>query len=120
MLCHFLADFTHLSTGWMLKAKQIGKPLFPIFFHASVHGCLMCIVLFFFAPIKAVLILTAFQIVSHFCIDVLKGRINVWFPSIADSMNPYHWYIFGIDQMLHQTVIVTMAWLATNAYFTGL
>ncbi|MEO6902401.1 MAG: hypothetical protein ABI315_04515 [Bacteroidia bacterium] len=39
--CHFLADFTHLSTNWMLSAKRLGKPLFPILSHAAVHAALM-------------------------------------------------------------------------------
>ena len=108
MLCHWLADFTHLSTPRMLKAKLIGKPLFPIFIHACIHGTLMCFVLLFFVPIKSVLILTGVQICTHFCIDVLKGKLNVWFPALADAKNPFHWYIFGLDQMLHQGVIVLM------------
>lgn len=120
MICHWLADFTHLSTPWMLKAKAIGKPLFPIFIHACVHGTLMCIVLLFFAPINTVLFLTAFQIVTHFCIDVLKGKLNVWFPSLADPKNSYHWWIFGLDQMAHQIVIILMtAGVSIGAHFPG-
>ena len=23
-ICHFLADYTHLSTAWMLNAKRLG------------------------------------------------------------------------------------------------
>lgn len=117
MLCHWLADFTYLSTPWMLRAKATGKPLFPIFIHACVHGTLMCIVLLFFAPIKTVLILTAFQIGTHFCIDVLKGKLNVWFPSLADAKNAYHWWVFGLDQMAHQSVIILMAMTAYLSEF---
>jgi hypothetical protein len=113
MFCHWLADFTHLSTPWMLRAKAIGKPLFPIFIHACVHGTLMCIVLLFFTPIKTVFILTAFQIATHFCIDVLKGKLNVWFPPLADAKNSYHWWVFGLDQMAHQSVIVLMVMFAS-------
>ncbi len=39
-LCHFLADYTHLSTKWMLDAKRIGKPLWPILCHAGNHDVL--------------------------------------------------------------------------------
>lgn len=39
--CHFLGDYTHLSTNWMLTAKRLGKPLFPILVHAFVHSILM-------------------------------------------------------------------------------
>lgn len=120
MFCHWLADFTHLSNSWMLKAKAIGKPLFPIFIHACVHGALMCLVLLFFVPIKLVLILTAFQIGTHFCLDLLKGRLNSWYPSLADAANPFHWYVFGLDQMMHQAVIILMVWAAKNTYLLGL
>jgi hypothetical protein len=119
MFCHWLADFTHISTPWMQKAKQNGKPVFPIFIHACVHGTLMCIVLLFFVPIKIVFVLTAFQICTHFCIDVLKGRLNVWFPSLANNTNPFHWYVFGVDQMFHQAVIVLMV-VGTTYFATGL
>jgi hypothetical protein len=40
-ICHFLADYTHLSTAWMLNAKRLGTPLFPIFCHAFVHMFIM-------------------------------------------------------------------------------
>ncbi len=40
-ICHFLADYTHLSTNWMLNAKRLGKPLHPILIHAMVHTLLM-------------------------------------------------------------------------------
>lgn len=120
MFCHWLADFTHLSNSWMLKAKAIGKPLFPILIHACVHGTLMCLVLLFFAPLKIVLFLTAFQICTHFCIDVFKGRLSAWFPPLADVKNPFHWWIFGLDQMTHQAVIILMVWFAKNYYLIGL
>ncbi len=57
MVCHYLADFTVLSTGWMLKAKQFGKPLYPILAHASVHALLMGFVMLLFV-IKKPKILT--------------------------------------------------------------
>lgn len=120
MFCHWLADFTQLSTPWMLKAKSIGKPLFPIYIHACVHGTLMCIVLLFFAPLKIALMLTAFQIGTHFCIDVLKGKLNVWFPKLADPKNSFHWWIFGLDQMAHQSVIIIMVLLYKNPHLMGL
>ncbi len=113
-VCHWLADFTHLSTPWMLKAKQVGSPLFPIFVHAMIHGTLMFIVLLFFAPINLVLLLVPFQLITHFFIDVLKGKINFWFPVLANTTNKFHWWLFGFDQLLHQTVIVIMAWAVFN------
>ncbi|MCX6185983.1 MAG: hypothetical protein NTU43_03160, partial [Bacteroidetes bacterium] len=47
-ICHWLADYTLLSTAWMLNAKRFGKPLFPIFIHAAMHTMLMSLVLGWF------------------------------------------------------------------------
>ena len=82
MICHWLADFTHLSTAYMLKAKSKGNPLFPIFLHACVHGLLMMCVLFFFTPtFKSLLFLTSFEIITHFLLDTFKGKLNIWVPN---------------------------------------
>lgn len=108
-VCHFLADFTHLSTGWMLAAKRLGKPLWPIMAHALVHGVLMAIVVYGFTEnIYLTLLLGTFQAASHFCIDVLKGRMNGWFPSLQNPANKWHWVVFGADQLLHAIVIILM------------
>ncbi len=108
--CHFLADYTHLSTNYMLDAKRLGKPFLPILAHACVHGILM------FFPLVITLgftwfvpILVWFQIITHFFIDVLKGRMNGWFPSLQSPANKWHWVVFGADQFLHAIVIIIMA-----------
>ena len=66
MSCHWLADFTHLSTPYMLKAKSKGSPLLPIFSHACVHGFLMGIVLFFFVKNQNQLLLLIGQLILNF------------------------------------------------------
>lgn len=107
--CHFLADYTHLSTNWMLSAKRLGKPLLPILCHASAHGVLMSIPLFIYlgwGPQATTLVL--FQTTSHFIIDVWKGRMNGWFPSLQNPANKWHWVVFGFDQFLHALVIILM------------
>lgn len=109
VICHFLADFTHLSTRWMLSAKAIGSPLFPILCHAAIHGALIGIVSC--NPICAVVVL-----VSHFLIDMMKGKLNVWFPSLKSPSNIWHWYIFGLDQMLHILIILTLPYYAHLAF----
>jgi len=111
-ICHFLADYTHLSTSWMLNAKRLGKPLFPIFTHALVHASLMTLFLSFFT--KYLFILFLFQLITHFLIDTLKGKMNVWFPSLNSPANKWHWIIFGFDQLLHSLVIISMYYLLTN------
>jgi hypothetical protein len=109
--CHFLADYTHLSTAWMLNAKRLGKPLYPIFTHAFIHASLMLVLLalvFGLSGLKLA-ILFGFQLVTHFLIDVWKGRMNSWFPVLQSPANKWHWIIFGIDQYLHAIVIIIMA-----------
>ncbi len=108
LVCHWLADFTGLSTSRMLEAKSIGKPLFPIFLHACTHGFLMMIVLFFYTSISTLIILVIFEVLTHFLIDTLKGRSNVWFPELKDMSKSSFWMILGFDQLLHQIVILLM------------
>lgn len=115
-VCHWAGDYTHLSTAEMLGAKRLGKPLTPIFAHATVHFILMFIVVFpasLNEPGTMILVLLI-QLISHFLIDVLKGRLNGWFPRLSDPSNKFHWWIFGIDQFLHQSVIILMVYLITN------
>ena len=109
-ICHWLADYTHLSTTWMLNAKRLGKPYYPIFIHACVHGLLMSVPLFFAVGYTHQLLqLVCFQIITHFIIDMWKGRMNGWFPSLQNPANKWHWIVFGFDQLLHAIVIIKMA-----------
>jgi hypothetical protein len=114
-ICHFLADYTHLSTAWMLNAKRLGKPLFPIFAHAGIHTILMFLFLVFFTNnLELVLNLSAFQLNTHFLIDVWKGRMNGWFPALQSPANKWHWIVFGFDQLLHAIVIIVMSLYAVS------
>jgi hypothetical protein len=108
-ICHFLADYTHLSTNWMLNAKRLGKPFYPIFTHAFIHASLMLAVLSLFGIIGfKLLILFLIQLITHFLIDVWKGRMNGWFPELQSPANKWHWVVFGFDQFLHALVIIIM------------
>ena len=114
-ICHFLADYTHLSTAWMLNAKRLGKPLFPIFIHASMHTMLMSFVLgWFIGFTNDWAYLVIFQWATHFLIDVWKGRMNGWFPSLQSPANKWHWIVFGFDQLLHALVIIAMSLYAVS------
>jgi hypothetical protein len=114
-ICHFLADYTHLSTAWMLNAKRFGKPLFPIFIHAAMHTMLMSLVLgWFIGFTNDWAYLVIFQWVTHFLIDVWKGRMNGWFPSLQSPVNKWHWIVFGFDQLLHALVIIGMSLYAVS------
>jgi hypothetical protein len=114
-ICHFLADYTHLSNAWMLNAKRLGTPLFPILAHASTHALLMGLFLLFFTDLTQfnVIELTAFQLTTHFVIDVWKGRMNGWFPTLQSPANKWHWVVFGFDQLLHALVIILMSLYTT-------
>lgn len=114
--CHWLADYTYLSTIWMLKAKEFGRPLFPIFCHAVVQGFLMSFALYFFMERNSVLFISliSFQILSHFIIDVGKGRITYSYPITRDKMKYPYWILMGFDQLLHAIVIIIMAYIATK------
>ncbi|MCA0431089.1 MAG: DUF3307 domain-containing protein [Bacteroidetes bacterium] len=107
-ICHWLADFTPLSTKRMLEAKKDGKKLIPILVHASVHATLMGLVMFYFIGISELsLNLILFQLLTHFIIDVCKGRLN-FIPALQAPTNKLYWFVFGLDQLLHAIVIVLM------------
>jgi Protein of unknown function (DUF3307) len=115
-ICHFLADYTHLSNAWMLNAKRLGKPLYPIFTHAFIHASLMLVLLalvFGFSGFKLAA-LFGFQLITHFLIDVWKGRMNGWFPTLQSPANKWHWIVFGFDQLLHALVIIRMSLYAVS------
>ena len=115
-ICHFLADYTHLSTAWMLNAKRLGKPLYPIFTHAFIHASLMLVLLalvFGFSGLKLAA-LFGFQLITHFLIDVWKGRMNGWFPALQSPANKWHWIVFGFDQLLHALIIIAMSLYAVS------
>lgn len=105
-VCHWLADFTHLSTDWMLNAKKYGKPLYPIFVHALVHALLFFVVVWFFYDKDKAIFAGVFQLCTHFMIDLVKGKINFFFRRLEDPTNKYHWWLFGADQLMHHLVII--------------
>ena len=113
-ICHFFADYTHLSTTWMLNAKRFGKPLFPIFIHAYIHMFIMGVFLSLIGLKNELYFLMPFQLVTHFLIDTLKGKMNVWFPSLQSPANKWHWFVFGFDQLLHAVVIILMSLYAVS------
>lgn len=116
LACHWLGDYTHLSTTTMLKAKRMGRPFPPIFCHACVHAGLMGAMLLLFGigwPLSGCL--CALQMTSHFAIDVWKGRMNVWFPVLQSPTNQWHWCVFGFDQLLHVSVIILMVAQASGS-----
>lgn len=108
-LCHWAGDYTHLSTSWMLRAKQYGRPLLPIFLHALVHTLLMFVAVLILHNKEKALFAAAMQLPTHFIIDVTKGKLNVKYPQLQNPNNKFHWWVFGLDQWLHHAVIVIIA-----------
>jgi hypothetical protein len=105
-VCHWAGDYTHLSTRKMLDAKRFGTPIAPIFTHALVHGFLFFVVLFYVYDIDRAILGAILQLTTHFAIDLLKGKINLWFKSVQSPANKSHWYVFGADQFMHQLVLI--------------
>jgi hypothetical protein len=112
-LAHFLGDFTPLNK-WMLKAKRYGKPVLLVLAHGAVNGTLYLLVALFFVSIETALWVFAIETVTHTLIDVLKGRINQWFPVVEDQTKAIHWAVMGADQLLHQIVLIFIVFLITS------
>jgi len=111
-ICHWAADFTHLSTDWMLNAKKYGKPLYPIFIHALVHASLFFFTCLFFYNLHIAIYIGLFQLITHFIIDLLKGKISFYFRKLENPSNKYHWWLFGADQFAHHLVIYCSVYYA--------
>lgn len=123
--CHFLADFTPLSTTWMLQAKRVGLPLLPIMAHGFVHAWLqflmVIIVLTWQNPgdfasshyIQLAGIVGIIQFIVHTYADVAKGRLQALNPLVLNNpANVWHWALFGADQLVHAlTIIAEVAFL---------
>jgi hypothetical protein len=110
---HFLGDFTPLNK-WMLKAKRYGKPVSLVLAHGAVNGALYMLAALFFTDIRMALLAFAIETGTHTAIDVLKGRINQWFPVVEDRTKAIHWTVMGADQLLHQVVLIMIVFLIIN------
>ncbi len=110
-VCHFLGDYSHLSTTWMLSAKRLGKPVLPIAAHSLIHTSMFFGCVFVLYGIEKAWIAAAVQFPTHLIIDLMKGKMNAWFIQLQDPSNKFHWYMFGFDQFLHQSVIIITAYI---------
>ena len=98
----------------MIRAKADGKTLWPIALHALIHALLMGVCLLVFGVkwgLLAQLLLLVFA--SHFIIDTVKARLSAHFPVLADAQRKPYWAIYGLDQLLHQLVVVAIWYMAT-------
>ena len=107
---HFLGDYTPLNK-WFLKAKQHGKPAWLVAGHGMLNGGLYGIAVWLIIGLKMAFWGFVIEAVTHTIIDVLKGRINKWFPVVEDNTKQIHWTIMGADQLFHQIVLIFIACL---------
>ncbi len=105
---HFLGDFTHLSTKRMLVAKEAGRPLTAILAHATVHAALVLLAVAVVTGPPWSLILTAagIELGTHFAVDAARARLGARLSEWRDPSRRVHWYVFGIDQLLHGLVLL--------------
>ncbi|MCU0416093.1 MAG: DUF3307 domain-containing protein [Cytophagaceae bacterium] len=106
--CHWLGDFTPLSTPRMLAAKAKGSPISIIGLHAVIHAVLMGLFLFLIqVPLVLIFYIIAFEGISHWLIDIVKGKLTLHFSStLGNSAHNSYWMLFGADQLAHTIVIL--------------
>jgi len=109
---HFLGDFTPLNK-WFVKAKQYSKPMWLVIGHGAVNGILYGTFVWLIIDIKVAMLAFVIEFVTHTIIDVLKGKINQWFPIVEDRNKQIHWTIMGADQLLHQIVLIFIVYLCS-------
>lgn len=114
MFCHFLADYTPMLDLNMIKAKEKGSPIGPIIEHGITHGVLMLWVVLIMKNIPLSCLTFVIQSTSHALIDILKGKIGVWFPVFKDYNKRPLWALMGFDQYLHFIVILWIVYLVTK------
>jgi hypothetical protein len=106
LVCHYLADFC-FTTPKMIRAKADGRNPRPIMLHAAIHAGLMAICLLLWSiSWKAVLLAIAVEWITHFLIDLAKARLSIRFLILTDQQQKPYWMLYGLDQLLHQLVIV--------------
>lgn len=114
LLSHYLADFC-FTTHSMIRAKSDGKYLFPIMLHSSIHALLMGICLIVYGTTYHLLLsLILLEFISHFIIDIAKGRLTHAYPSLSDNHRKPYWIVYGMDQFLHQLIIIVIWSITMN------
>lgn len=83
-ICHYIADF-QLTTSKMIAAKANGEKTPLLMQHAAIYALHMAVCLILFGvKWQTTILLILMQFVSHFLIDIGKGRINKSYPQTAD------------------------------------
>jgi Protein of unknown function (DUF3307) len=96
---HLVADFL-LQTTWMAQGKERSSDwLAPLSVHSAVHAVLTGTITVAVAP--ALWWLTVVDFLIHATIDRSKGVVTKRL-GVAPFTDARWWWIFGIDQSLHQ------------------
>jgi len=113
LLAHNLGDFTPLATERIRRAKAEGGPAGPIAAHAAVHAALvgLAVALVIGPPASILALAAGLELVTHFGIDMVRARLGIWVPALADMRSNPFWWTLGIDQLLHGLVLVGIAFL---------
>ena len=112
LICHYLADFC-LTWPALIRSKADGRNVWPILLHAAVHAVLMGVCLLVFGVnTEQLFLLMSLELVTHFVIDVGKATVSVKLPLLADIKQKPYWVLFGLDQLLHQLVVVVIWYVA--------
>jgi len=59
--------------------------------------------------------LMAFEWVTHFLIDTMKARLSVAISLLADARHKPYWMLYGLDQLLHEIVVVTIWYYSVSS-----
>ena len=112
IICHYLADFC-LTWPALIRSKADGRNVWPILLHAVLHAVLMgACLLVFGVNVELSLWLMLLEVVTHFVIDFGKAAVSVKVPLLADVKQKAYWVLFGLDQLLHQLVVVVIWYMA--------
>lgn len=119
LICHYLADFC-LTWPALIRSKSDGRNVWPILLHATVHAVLMGVCLMAFGVnLELALWLMLLELVTHFVIDFGKAAVSVKIPLLADVKQKPYWVLFGLDQLLHQLVVVVIWYEAVFSQFSN-
>jgi hypothetical protein len=105
---HFIADYM-MQTKFMLYNKgNYGHP--GGIYHAGVHMLTSIPVLLALgAGGLLTLLLIIFEGIFHYHVDWGKEKAQSMLGLTIDKVE--YWYLFGLDQVLHQLTYVVMLWI---------
>ena len=52
------------------------------------------------------LLVMVLELVTHFAIDTSKTILSLKFPFLADIKQKSYWVLYGLDQLLHQSIVI--------------